>query len=78
MRCNVMCVAIALSVSSTEVAVAQSDSVNVLGYELPGMRDAVVRRGLAYRDVPGARPLTMDVYRPASGAASNCWTKKSN
>ena len=70
MPCKVYYVAMALSVSSTAAALGQTDtSANVLGYELPGMRDAVVRRGLAYRELPGARPLTMDVYRPPSAGA---------
>jgi acetyl esterase/lipase len=70
MPCKVIHVAIALSVGSTQAAFAQRDtSANVLGYELPGMRDAVVRRGLPYREIPGARPLTMDVYRPASAGS---------
>jgi acetyl esterase/lipase len=69
-RCKVMYVAIVLSVISTQAALAQSDTgANVLGYELPGMRDVVVRRGLTYRDVTGGRPLTMDVYRAASAPA---------
>ena len=58
----------ALAVAAMEVATAQADtSANVLGYELPGMRDAAVRRDLIYRTVTenGApRALTMDVYRP--------------
>ena len=70
MPCKVSYVALALSVISTQAALAQTDtSANVLGYELPGMRDVVVRRGLAYREVSGGRSLTMDVYRPASAAA---------
>ena len=59
--------ATALLATLTPSAGAQSDtSANVLGYELPGMRDAVVRRDLTYRTVTEdgvTRALTMDVYR---------------
>jgi acetyl esterase/lipase len=57
-----------LALCLTSPATAQTDtSANVLGYELPGMRNAVVRRDLTYRTVTDAgvsRALTMDVYRP--------------
>lgn len=65
--------AIALPVSIASSAIAQTDSsANVLGYELPGMRDAVIRRGLTYRvvvDRGATSALTMDVYRPAGVSA---------
>ena len=57
-----------LTVCLTSPATGQTDtSANVLGYELPGMRNAIVRRDLTYRTVVDAgtsRGLTMDVYRP--------------
>jgi acetyl esterase/lipase len=57
-----------LSVWLTSPATGQTDtSANVLGYELPGMRNAVVRRDLTYRTVvvdATPRALTMDLYRP--------------
>lgn len=44
---------------------AQTDTTtNVLGYELPGMRDVTVRRDIPY----SARSLTMDVYTPPGAA----------
>ena len=53
-------------------AAGQTDTTaNVLGYELPGMRNAVVRRDLTYRTVLDggvSRALTMDVYRPPGSA----------
>jgi len=59
---------VVLAVCLTSSAPGQTDtSANVLGYELPGMRSAIVRRDLTYRTVvvDGApRPLTMDLYRP--------------
>ena len=59
---------LALATGITPPATAQTDtSANVLGYELPGMRDAVVQRDLTYRTVTetgASRALTMDVYRP--------------
>jgi acetyl esterase/lipase len=62
----------ALAVSMTQPASAQTDtSANVLGYELPGMREAIVRRDLTYRTVTDdgvTRPLTMDIYRPPGAA----------
>ena len=45
--------------------VAQADTTtNVLGYELPGMRDVTVRRDIPY----STRGLTMDVYAPPGPA----------
>jgi acetyl esterase/lipase len=67
MSCRIISLATAIAALIAAPAVAQTDSTaNVLGYELPGMRDAVVRRGIPYRVVmDGAqRSLTMDVYRP--------------
>ena len=44
---------------------AQTDTrANVLGYELPRMREVTVRRGLPY----STRGLTMDVYTPPGAA----------
>ena len=61
-------IASAVSIVVAPSLAAQTDtSANVLGYELPGMRDVVVRRGLAYRTAEAAgatRRLTMDVYTP--------------
>lgn len=70
--CVVLAVTVGVGMASS--ATAQTDtSANVLGYELPGMRDVVVRRGISYRVVPAEgqrRSLTMDVYTPAgSGGA---------
>ncbi len=60
--------------SVTHAATAQTDtSANVLGYELPGMRDVHVRRDITYRTVTDdgvTRTLTMDVYRPPGTAAA--------
>ena len=68
MSFRILMLAMALLATLTPSAAAQTDtSANVLGYELPGMRDAVVRRDLTYRTVTEngvARALTMDVYRP--------------
>lgn len=62
----------ALPLCLTSPASAQIDSsANVLGYELPGMRNAVVRRDMTYRTVIDngvSRALTMDVYRPPGSA----------
>ncbi len=62
----------ALTLCLTSPAFGQTDtSVNVLGYELPGMRNAVVQRELTYRTVTDTgvpRALTMDVYRPPGSA----------
>lgn len=73
MSYKLITLAMALAVSMAPPAVAQTDSAaNVLGYELPGMRDAVVRRGLTYRTVTdggATRALTMDVYRPPGRSA---------
>ena len=64
--------AVALAVVVSPPGRAQTDtSANVLAYELPGMRDAIVRRDLTYRTVVDAgvpRALTMDVYRPPDAA----------
>jgi acetyl esterase/lipase len=61
-----------LTLGLASPAAGQTDtSANVLGYELPGMRNAVVQRGLTYRTVTNngvARALTMDVYRPPGAA----------
>lgn len=61
-----------LALCLTSRATAQTDtSANVLGYELPGMLNAVVRRDLTYRTVTDggvSRALTMDVYRPPGAA----------
>ncbi len=61
-----------LTLGLVSPALGQTDtSANVLGYELPGMRNAVVQRGLTYRTVTDngvARALTMDVYRPPGAA----------
>jgi acetyl esterase/lipase len=69
MSCNLFTLAMALAPIMAPQAIAQTDSsANVLGYELPGMRDALIRRGLTYRSVTDrgtTRALTMDVYRPA-------------
>ncbi len=63
---------LALGVCLTSSAMGQAvTSANVLGYELPGMQNAVVRRNLTYRTVTdhgASRALTMDVYRPAGSA----------
>ena len=73
MSCNVFTLAMALAPIMAAQAIAQTDSsANVLGYELPGMRDALIRRGLTYRSVTDrgtTRALTMDVYRPAGAPA---------
>ena len=70
---------LALAATTPLPAIAQPDSTaNVLGYELPGMRDAVVQRGLTYRTVLDGgttRTLTIDVYRvsrriPAGGSTT--------
>lgn len=65
---TIFTLAVALLATLTSTAAAQTDtSANVLGYALPGMRDAVVKRDLTYRTVTEngvARALTMDVYRP--------------
>jgi acetyl esterase/lipase len=68
MSSRIVMLALMLSAAMSHPAIAQTDtSANVLGYELPGMRDAIVRRDLTYRTVVDAgvrRALTMDVYRP--------------
>jgi acetyl esterase/lipase len=73
MFCKLITLAIALPASMASSAIAQTDSsANVLGYELPGMRDAVIRRGLTYRvvvDRGATSALTMDVYRPPGVSA---------
>jgi acetyl esterase/lipase len=73
MSCKCITLAMALAVSSAAPAIAQTDSsANVLGYALPGMRDAVIRRALTYRTVNdrgAARALTMDIYRSAGASA---------
>lgn len=57
--------AIASGLVPAPSSAAQTDtSANVLGYELPGMRDVTVRRGIPY-SAPG---LTMDVYTPPGAA----------
>lgn len=57
-----------LTACLASTAAGQTDTTaNVLGYELPGMRNAIVRRDLTYRTVLDdgvSRALTMDVYRP--------------
>ena len=37
-------------------------------FEIPGMQDAAVRRGVPYRDAP-----TMDLYLPAGDGRSLPW-----
>lgn len=73
MSCKFTTLVLALASTMTRAAIAQTDSTaNVLGYELRGMRDAVIRRGLTYRTVTdrgATRALTMDVYRPPSASA---------
>ena len=73
MFCKFLLLAMAVTASTTRPAIAQSDSsANVLGYELPGMRDVLIRRGLTYRTVTEAgatRSLTMDIYRPPAASA---------
>ena len=68
MAFRIFMLTMALLATLTPSGAAQTDtSANVLGYELPGMRDAVVQRDLTYRIVieNGAQhALTMDVYRP--------------
>ena len=70
---KLLTLAATFAASMAPSALAQSDmSANVLGYELPGMRNAVVRRGLTYRTVTEGgvpRTLTMDVYRPPDASA---------
>ncbi|HJU66685.1 MAG TPA: alpha/beta hydrolase [Gemmatimonadaceae bacterium] len=72
MSCRIFLTVFTLGLCVAPTASGQTDtSANVLGYELPGMRNAVVRRGLTYRTVTDAgspRALTMDVYRPAGPA----------
>jgi acetyl esterase/lipase len=56
-----LCFAIALGLVLVRPFAAQTDtSTNVLGYELPRMRDVTVRRAIPY----SAQSLTMDVYAP--------------
>jgi acetyl esterase/lipase len=73
MSFKITMLATALIAAPQVAAIAQVDtSANVLGYELPGMRDAMIRRDLTYRTVTEngvTRALTMDVYRPPGGAA---------
>jgi acetyl esterase/lipase len=60
-----VCFAIASVLTIAPSSTAQTDtSANVLGYELPGMREVTVRRGMTYAS-PG---LTMDVYAPPGPA----------
>ena len=72
MSSRIVMLVIASTVALTRPTIAQTDtSANVLGYERPGMRDAIVRRDLTYRTVSDAgvtRALTMDVYRPPGAA----------
>ena len=67
MSARIVMLSMALAVVFSRSSSAQVDtSSNVLGYELPRMREVVVRRDLAYRTVSEAgasRALTMDVYR---------------
>ena len=68
MSFRITSLAMLLGAAISQSAAAQADtSINVLGYELPGMREVVVQRDLTYRTVTEngrSRPLTMDVYRP--------------
>jgi acetyl esterase/lipase len=57
--------AVASGLALAPSSAAQTDtSANVLGYELPGMRNVTVRRGIPY----STQSLTMDVYTPPGGA----------
>lgn len=57
--------AIASGLVSAPSSAAQTDTRgNVLGYELPGMREVTVRRGIPY----STQGLTMDVYTPPGAA----------
>src|SRR5919109_3096317 len=67
MFCKRIGLVLGAAVAVTSPAIGQTDTTaNVLGYEPPGMRDAVIRRDIPYRMVSdGARrALTIDVYRP--------------
>jgi acetyl esterase/lipase len=58
--------AVVSGLASVPSSAAQTDtSANVLGYELPGMRQVTVRRDIPY----GSHGLTMDVYAPPGVAA---------
>jgi acetyl esterase/lipase len=60
-----LCFAIASVLATAPSSAAQTDtSTNVLGYELPGMREVTVRRGIDY----SSRGLRMDVYSPPGAA----------